>query len=783
MAATARRIARPPDASAVDGMKETTMNSMKQMFRLTAVSAALLAAYCPVQAADEPALAADEPVQAADEPAQAADEPVQTADESAPAAENEEITQLTEPESWVSLGAGHWSNDRPHEGIYDGMRDSGGYGLLDAEIVKRNDDTGTWYTFTARNLGLDTRELKGEILRQGNIGLSLEYSRIPRDNPYTFNTGLQGIGSTSLIASGNPALGNAFPFTDVTLGTVRDLAQFGLYKNLMRGLDFNISFKNEEKNGTRQWGRGQEPQFAVEPIDSTTRQLEATLSYAGEKFQLSGGYYGSMYDNHHDLVTMRTNGIADSAPSNNPASPTYLSLPLDNQAHQLFLDGGYNFTSTTRGTFKLAYTQATQDEHLSTTDIQSLTLAGGPTSLDGEINTTLVQLGLTARPMEKLSVVANLRYHDVQDDTPVRRYVQSNPACASGQCVDNTPFSYTTISGKLEGTYMLPAGYSLTAGIEDRLQDRAVPVSNANGAGGADTQRVVPMRADVDEWTARLELRRSLSETVNGSAAFAHSERDGSPYVSAAAGPGSASSDLITPLNIADRNRDKVRLAMDWAALENLSVQFGYEYAQDKYPHDASRPFGLWEGTAQLYSVDGNYVVNDSWQITAWYSHDTTEASQLGSRAANGGGTGGLTNKDSQLYDTGDTVGFGLRGSASAHLKLGADVQWTFTNSEYHQTLLTAGATSGLTPLPDIKNTLTRAGLFGEYAVQKNSDVRLDLVYERWETDEWTWQFANGTPFVYSGGTSPAFTDGTTVNAKSTQESVFVGMRYIYKFQ
>ncbi|MEK6209788.1 MAG: MtrB/PioB family decaheme-associated outer membrane protein [Pseudomonadota bacterium] len=739
------------------------MNRMKWVFRLTAVSAALLAAYGSAQAADEPVQAADEPVQAADEPVQAA-KPAQ-------AAEDDEITHLTEPESSVSLGVGTWTRDRPHEGIFDGMRDSGAYGLLDADVVKRNDATGTWYTLTGRNLGLDSRELMGEFLRQGDIGVSLEYSRIPRDNPFRINTGLQGIGTAGLTVSGAGA--NAFPFTDVTLGTTRDLTQLGFYKNLMPGLDFNMSFKNEEKKGTRQWGRGSAPEFAVEPIDSTTSQLETTLSYAGEQLQLSGGYYGSMYNPAHGSVSIFTNGVAPSA-----TSPTFLSLPLDNQAHQLFLDGGYNFTSATRGTFKLAYTRATQNQHLPTADIPGLSLPGGPISLEGELDTTLVQLGLSARPIKNLSLVANVRYHDVQDETPVRRFVQTNPACGSGQCVDNTPFSYTTLTGKLEGTYRLPAGYSLTGGIEQRYQDRTVPLSNANGAGGADTQRVVPMRAKVEEITSRLELRHSLSETINGSLAFLHSERDGSEYVSAAAGPGGAPSDLINPIHIADRDRNKVRLALDWAPMENLSFQFGYEDARDKYAHDAARPYGLQDGSAQLYSVDGNYVVNDNWQITAWYSRDTTEAFQLGSRAANGGGTGGLTDKDSRLQDIGDSVGFGLRGSASAKLRLGADVQWTRTNSEYHQTLVTPGTTSGLTPLPDIKNTLTRVGLFGEYALRKNSDVRVDLVHERWQTDDWTWQFADGTPFTY--GTT---TDGTTVNANAKQNSTFVGVRYIYKFQ
>lgn len=732
------------------------MNSMKRIFRLTAVSAALLAAYGAVQAADEP-VQADEAVQAA--------EPVQ-ADEEA----DEEITQLTEPESSVSLGVGNWTSDRPHEGLFDGMRDSGAYGLLDADIVKRDDETGTWYTLKGRNLGLDSRELKAEWLRQGKIGLSLEYSRIPRDNPFRINTGLQGIGTTSQTVSGAGA--SAFPLRDVTLGTTRDLTQLGIYKNLIPGLDFNISFKNEEKSGTRQWGRGSAAEFAVEPIDSTTQQLEMTLSYAGEQLQLSGGYYGSMYDPAYGTVNIITNGLAET-------TRTFLSQPLDNQAHQLFLDGGYNFTSATRGTFKLAYTRATQDQHLPTKDIPGVaSLAGSPTSLDGELNTTLVQLGLSSRPIKNLSLVANVRFHDVQDETPVRRFVQTNAACGPGQCVDNTPFSYTTLTGKLEGTYRLPAGYSLTGGVEQRYQDRTVPVANANGAGGTDTQRVVPMRAEVDEITARLELRRSLSETINGSVAFLRSERDGSDFVSAAAGAGGTQSNLINPTHIADRDRNKVRLGLDWAPLENLSFQFGYEDARDKYRYDAARPYGLLDGSAQLYSVDGNYVVNDNWQVTAWYSHDRTEAFQLGWRAANAGGTGGVTDKESRLKDIGHSVGVGLSGSASANLRLGADVQWTRTVSEYNQTLMTSGTTSGLTNLPDLTNTLTRAGLFGEYALRKNSDVRVDLVYERWQTDDWTWQFGGGTPFTYG-----VTTDGTTVNAKPTQESVFVGVRYVYKFQ
>lgn len=727
------------------------MNTMQNTFRLTAVAAALLTIF------------------------------------GSAFADEAEINELIKPESSVSVGVGNWSNDRHQQGIYDGMRDQGAFGLLDADINKRDDASGTWLKLKASNLGLDTREIRGEYLRQGDIGVALEYSRTPRDNPNTFNTRLQGIGKTTQTVSTNAIPG---PLQSVKLGTERDATSLSFFKNLMPGLDFNASFKNEDKTGTRQWGRGSAPEFAVEPINSTTRQFEGTLSYTTKALQLSGGYYGSWYENKHSLVTVTNAGLAI-----NNTNSTFLSLPLDNQAHQLFLNGGYTFTPSTRGTFKLAYTHATQNEHLPTQDIVSVTatpfsLVGSPQKLNGEVNTTLVQLGLTSRPLKDLSLLANLRYQDVQDDTPVNRFVQ--PASGiCGTCVDNTPFSYKTLTGKLEGTYRLHDGYNLTAGVEERRMDREVPVSNALGAGGTDTQRVVPMRNKVDETTWRLELRRSLSEVLNGSVAYLNSHRTGSSYVRVApTSPGNSSttgftsiSNLVNPLNIADRDRNKVRLALDWTPIENLSFQFNVEEGRDKYDNSSARPFGLDEGIARLYGLDASYTVNDKWKLNAWYSYDHSEAKQLAARASNSGGNAAI--KDYDLEDTGNSVGLGLRGEVTSRVKLGADLQWTRNVSKYQQTVTALNGTPGTTTdanfsrgLPDIENTLIKLSFFSSYALDKNSDVRVDFIHERWKTNDWSWMFANGSPFRY--GTT---TDGTTVTANPKQTSNFVGARYIYKFQ
>lgn len=680
-------------------------------------------------------------------------------------AQDADIAELTKPSSSVSVGAGYWSDDRPQLGIYDGMREKDGYLLLDATLAKRDDETGTWFKLDARNLGLDTREFRADWLRQGNIGVFLEYSRTPRDNPYTFLTGVQGIGTTTLRVP-SPS---ATTLNEVDLGTVRDLTHAGFYKNLGAGLSFRVSFKNEDKSGTRQWGRGGAAEFAVEPIDSNTRQLEAVLSRVGKRFQIQGGYYGSWYTNDNKLVdTALTTG----------ASQFFLSLPLDNEAHQFYVNGGYNFTPTTRGTFKVSYARATQNERIPTADEPLVPkFAGAPTNIDGRIDTTLVQLGLTSRASSAFSWLANLRYYESDEKTPVQRIVQTNPACATpSQCVSNTPLGFETLTGKVEGTYRMMRGMSLIGGIEHSSQDRRVPVGTPTGT--IDLQRWVPWRTELDETTVRLQLRRSMSETLNGSIAYLHSQRDGSEYTLTNEPP---HTDMVNPIHIADRDRDKVRLMVDWMPLEPLTLTFNVEAAQDEYGFSATRPFGLRDGEARLYSVDVDYALTDEWRLSAWYTRDEIKATQFSFRAAGSGA--GEGEREANLEDIGDTLGAGVRGVLTPKLKVGGDVLYSKNVNKYPEAITLTGAgtvypTGATGPLPDITNKVTRIKLYASYALRKNADVRVDYIHERWETDDWSWLFADGTAFTY--GTT---TDGTQVVQAPKQTADFIGARFIYRFQ
>lgn len=688
-------------------------------------------------------------------------------------ADEAEIRELSQPDSSISVGVGNWTNERVQQGMNDGMSERGVYGNADVDIRKRDEASGTWVTVTGENLGLETRRIEAEVLQQGNIGASVSYNRIVRENPLRINTGLQGIGSETQVISGSGA--NALPRREVELGTRRDMLQAGFYKNLMRELDLKVSFKNEEKEGNRNWGLGSAPYFVVEPIDSVTRQLDVVLEYTGERLQMSGGYAGSWYGNNNSLVMATVKGVTTNTVSS--PNPTPLTLPLDNEAHQFFLNAGYALSPSTRMTLKMSRSVATQDEDLPTWGLASPNnrFVDAPRSLDGKVVNSLVELGLTSRPISDLVLSGSLRYYDVDDQTPIKGFVGSNTTRVA--TVHDTPASFTTQSGKLEASYRLPQSFKLIAGIDYKDQDRSVNRFLE--------ERYVPYRERLEETTYRLQLRRSMSETVNGSLAYLRSERDGSSYI---APHEPEIFNLINPLHLADRTRDKWRLSIDWAPVRAFSLQANLERSSDEYGHSDERPYGLRDGSASLVSLDARYAVSDVWQLTGWMSHDITRARQLAGRWDR------ITKvfemeKDAHLKDQGDSVGLGVRGGFGERLKVGADVQWTRTRSFYDEDATLSGlgglqalypTSSGVTAvsLPDIENKLIRLSLFAKYALNKQSDVRFDAIHEQWKTDDWTWSFANGSSFRY--GTT---VDGTTVALKPRETTNFYGVRYIYKFQ
>lgn len=630
----------------------------------------------------------------------------------------------------ISVGVGYVDKDNQRFGQFSGLNEDGAYLLFDARIRKRDDATGTWLKFDVRDLGLDSRSARFEHERQGNWGYFIDFDAKPRFTPYTINTSLGGIGTTTQTVD---TTGVTTPRVPVHLKTEREKVSLGFSKDLAEGMNFKVSFANETKEGSRPFGvYSFGPAFLAEPIDSTTSQLNATLSYATDRYELSGGYSGSMYDNKNQKIDLLP------AASFNPSA---ISLPPDNEAHKLHLSGGYAFSKATRGTFKVAYTRATQNEAFF-----APTLSGN-SSLNGEVNTTLAQLGLSSRATSRLTVRAKLRFEDRDDKTPRVPYYTptgtSRPFISDGL---NATWSVRSTDASIDANYTMGQGYRLNGGLEYDKRERNAPVL-----------RAVPYRTTTDEWRARVGVRRGLSETLNGSISFVHAERDGSEILPDTWPTGTAGANVVIPIHYSDRKQDKVRLTLDWIATDQVSVNGAVESRKEKYPSVGTYVEGLHEGTSQLYSIDASYAVSDAWQVFVWASRLDTER--------NTGSGRGTTTFESVLRTVGDAIGFGVTGKPMSRVQVGADFSYLDDQNEY---VLTGGGAPG-TPIPDYYYRTTKLKVYGKYDLTRNTGVRVDYVYYRSKTNDWTW--ANW-----------AYPDGTTFSQGPLEKVNFVGVSYLSRF-
>lgn len=644
--------------------------------------------------------------------------------------------ELIGPHSNVEIGIGVVSDDNLRFGQYNGMHEKGAVGLIGIDLNSRAEANGTWFRLRGRDLGLDSREVGLAYERQGRWGYSVDFSQTPRYNPYIVNTTLAGI-ETGVQTEGGTAA------RDVRLGTRRDALGLGYSRSLGGGWSTNLRYRHEEKTGTRQWGR-HSLRFLVDPIDYTTQQIEATVAYAGQRLQLAGGYYGT------DFKNALTNVVA---PVGGGVTP--LALPPGNQSHQFHLSGGYGFTPTTRGMFKLAFARATQDQaFFAVTPV----LAGLPGNLDGRIDTTQAQLGVSSRPLPKLSLRANLRYEDRDDRTPV--FVYSTAAATASHDGRNEPRSFKTTVGNVEASYLLPMQFRVTGGAEHDRRERNT----------ADI-RSVSHRDETEETTLRLELRRSIAETLNGALSLVTSERTGSDWLVTTRNNGTLGSNLVHPLHLADRDRDKLRLVLDWIPLEPLSINFIAETSKDEY---SGRTLGPREGKAEFLSIDAAYRISDQWQASAWTSHNDTRAEQTSCAGSAGTGPVGLTCANSpaqpqweaRLRNVGTAYGVGLRGKPSSRIEFEAEVSHTKDRGEYLQSATAVTAPT----IPDVTYKITTLKLRGSYGLTKVSGLRLQYIYDRFKTDDWYW-----TGFTYL--------DGTTVTQDPDQKVHFVGVSYYHRFQ
>jgi hypothetical protein len=268
-----------------------------------------------------------------------------------------------------------------------------------------------------------------------------------------------------------------------------------------------------------------------------------------------------------------------------------------------------------------------------------------------------------------------------------------------------------------------------------------------------------------------------MSENLSGAISVASLSRNGSDWLQPNSGVGVTTvtdpstaflPSAIFPSNLANRERDKAKLTVNWQAAEGLALQFLAEGGKDKFKSPTSYQQGLESTRMSVFGIDFDYAINEKWSLNGYVTQ--SEQTQHQSRSA------GYV---MSFKDTNTAFGLGVTGKPSEKIEIGGTLGYINDRNAYSQgldslappesvALLTA--TGGL---PNVVFRQTNLTLYGKYEIDKQSALRVNLIYQHSTVNDWAWGY-NGTPFSYS--------DATTLYQQPNQSVGLIGVAYIYKF-
>ncbi len=187
-----------------------------------------------------------------------------------------------------------------------------------------------------------------------------------------------------------------------------------------------------------------------------------------------------------------------------------------------------------------------------------------------------------------------------------------------------------------------------------------------------------------------------------------------------------------------------------------------------------------WRDTGvSFYSLDMSYTISDAWKLTGFAS--------VGEQTMHINHSTGYVG---DLQNRSEAFGLTLTGKASSQLQVGASFTYINDINKYG-----AAAATGVTGdrlvgvtitqpnannlaqaavgLPEVTFRKTLLSVFGQYSLNRKSDIRVDVAHQKAKYDDWVW----GTPTALF-----VFSDNTSVKQQVDQSVTFVGVSYIYRF-
>ena len=563
--------------------------------------------------------------------------------------------------------------------------------------------------------GGDSNALFAEGGKQGIYEVRASYQSIPQRFFDSGVTPYGGVGSGSLTLPGTWIRGtNTALMTDlensarpVEIGL--DWTNFGIGFDVdaVRDWTFSVDYRRRQKEGVRR-SAGSFLFNAVEftsPLDYATDDLEVVVGYSRDTWEANLTYYSSVFDNDSDALRWDNpyQGI-------NGDNAGRTALAPDNEFHQVTLSGATALPARTMLSGQVSAGSLEQDDILLPYTINpTITTAPLPISrLDGKVSTLNYNVRVVSSPIEKLSLEGEIRYNEFDNEAPLDsfQYVITDVELAPA-AVRNTAFGYERRDIKLSGNYRLRRRMKLYAGYDTRRFER-----NRQERRTTDTDRLWFRFSS--RWSNVAEMNLDLFSE----------ERDGSSY-EFLGNPAAPQNPLMRKYNLADRDREGVRLRGAFLGSDRADVGVEFEMTDDSYDRST---IGLLASEYSRIGASFSWLVNASASVYATIDNETIETDQANSQSFS---------LPDWTATTDDEITTGTFGAAFPQLfggRLGGRLSYTWSQAEGS----TRNNTNGLpNEFPDLNSERQTVSLGLDYPYSDNLAFGLEVFYEQLESDDW----------------------------------------------
>lgn len=613
-----------------------------------------------------------------------------------------------------SLGFTNISGGNYRFGEYSGYYDKGLYTAADGDIAFRDKD-GYFLDASGGNLGLDSRwvDLKGG--HQGLFDLRAQFRQTPQ---FLFDTGetpFLGAGGTSQTLPPNWAYGESTAQMSGLAAALRPLGISNQRRTARLGgdltppasnWDFVFNVGRDLQTGNAITGANfltNTTQLAA-PLEYRTNQIDASVGYTKNTWQIRGGYYGSFFSDANTSLEW-TNPFAAIAPG---TSQGRMSLAPSNAFNQFSLTGAWQILKSTRLTASLAYGRETQNDMFIPATINPTlnTVPLPANSLSGLVDTGNYIFRLTSSPLRYLSLNGEYLIDRRDNHTPRNAYqqVSSDTFVASDQI--NVPYGFNRELAKLSAAYRL--------GPKIKLQ-----------LGGAEERYERTYEATLSTRTSSFwaEIRSSFGSSFEFSGKFAHAQRrlDSYEFIADVV---PANNPLLQQFDLANRNRNQWRATLSYTPIASLGLDFIVQRNDDKYEDS---PIGLTADKDSSATLDVNWKPTDTGVVDAFVTHELINSDQAGSQSFS------VPDWNGSNRVVVDTIGVsGKWRDVFPNVDMGADYSYSYSRE-------LVAVVTGTAEVPYPNNTVNYAALklWSSYRINAHCKLRFQYAYERLNTLDW----------------------------------------------